>query len=76
MKACLVELNRDIHSSKLDDKFDFFVQKFVHIQIVRKVFKERLKRFCCQSWKEKWDQENKDEFLSIFGGKALQNLPS
>ena len=55
MKACLVELNRDIHSSKLHEKYELFVSKFPHVNVVKKRFIERQKAFTTSLVKKKME---------------------
>ena len=76
MKACLVELNRDIHSSKVHEKYELFVSKFPHVKIAKKRFIERQKAFTTSLVKKKWDTDDKADFLSIFGAEKWNNLDS
>ena len=76
MKACLVEINRDIHSSKIQEKYELFAKKFHHVNIIKKCFMKRQKIFTVNLKKKKWNVDDKEDFLEIYGGKMWDNLNS
>ena len=68
LRACLITLNKDYHSSNHDEEYEYLIDQFnkYGITIEKRHFKEKLRDFTSALRKAKWNAESKAIYVKMF----------